>query len=124
MLGVLVQAQLLQHLVGVVEDGSAGSLVHAAALHAHQAVLHDVDDAHAVLAAQLVELPDQIHGAHLLAVDGHRNALLKGNGDVLGLFGGLLGGHAHLHVAGVLGLVGGILQLQTLVGQMPHVLVL
>ena len=123
-LGVLVQAQLLQHLVGVVEDGSAGSLVHAAALHAHQAVLHDVDDAHAVLAAQLVELPDQIDGVHLLAVDGHRNALLKVDGDVLGLLGGLLGGHAHLHVAGVLRLVCGILQLQALVGQMPHVLVL
>ena len=40
----------------LVQDGSAGSLVHAAALHADQTVLYDVDDADAVFAAQLIEL--------------------------------------------------------------------
>jgi hypothetical protein len=41
--------------VGGVEDGATGSLVDAAALHAHQAVFHHVHQTHAVLGADLVE---------------------------------------------------------------------
>ena len=53
--GVLVDGDHLQLLVGKVEDGAAGSLVNAPVLHADQPVLHDVQDADAVVAAQLVE---------------------------------------------------------------------
>jgi hypothetical protein len=67
----------LQILVGLVEDGAARGLVDAAALHAHQPVLHDVQQADAVFAAQLVELVDNLLGAHLLAVDGRGHALFK-----------------------------------------------
>ena len=51
--GVLVHGEHFQLLVGEVQDGAAGSLVHAPVLHAHQPVFHDVDDADAVGAAQL-----------------------------------------------------------------------
>ena len=43
---------------------AAGRLVDAAGLHADQAVLHHVDAADAVLAAQLVELLHQVNRAH------------------------------------------------------------
>ena len=48
MLGIFIQGDHLQHLVGPVEDGAAGGLVDAAVLHAHQPVLHDVQQADAV----------------------------------------------------------------------------
>ena len=54
-----------------------GSLVHAAALHADQTVLNDIQQADAVLAADLVQVLDQFHSAHLLAVDGGGDALLE-----------------------------------------------
>ena len=103
-----------------------GGLVHAPVLHAHQPVLHDVQQADAVGAAQLVELADDVAGLHLLAVHCHGHALLKVQGDVGGLVRGLHGGDAHLQEAGlvVLGLVGGVLQVQALVGQVPEVLIL
>ena len=41
-------------LMGFHQDGSAGSLIDAAGLHADNTVLHDIHDADAVLAAQLV----------------------------------------------------------------------
>ena len=124
--GHLVQADALQHAVGLVEDGAAGGLIHAAALHAHQTVLHDVDDADAVGAAQLVELQDDVLGAELLAIQGHGYALLKVQRHIGGHIRGLQGGDAHFQKAGlfVLGLVAGVLQVQTLMGQVPQVLVL
>ena len=126
MLGVLVDGDHLQHLVGPVEDGAAGRLVHAPVLHAHQTVLHDVQQADAVGPAQLVELADDVAGLHLLAVHRHGPALLKVDGHISSLVGGHGGGHAHLQEAGlvVLGLIGGVLQVQALVGQVPQVLIL
>ena len=124
--GVLVDGDHLQQLVGLVEDGAAGSLIHAPVLHAHQPVLHDVQQADAVVAAQLVQLADDVAGLHLLPVHGHGHALLKVDGHVGGLVGGLEGADAHLQEAGllILGLVGRVLQIQALVAQVPDVLVL
>ena len=73
------------------EDGSAGSLIDAAGLHADDTVLDDVDDADAVLAAQLVELADDIGYGHGLAVQGLGNTRLEGQGDVGDLIGSLHG---------------------------------
>ena len=53
--GLTVKDQLLELVMCGHQDGSAGSLVDAAGLHADDAVLHDIDDADAVLAAQLVQ---------------------------------------------------------------------
>ena len=112
--------------MGLVEDGAAGGLVHAPVLHAHQPVLHDVQQADAVLAAQLVQLADHVAGLHLLPVHGHGHALFKVDGHVGGLVGGSDGTDAHLQEAGllILGLVGRVLQVQALVAQVPQVLVL
>ena len=125
-LGVLVDGDHLQHLVGPVENGAAGGLVHAAVLHAHQPVLHDVQQADAVGPAQFVELADDVAGLLLLAVDGHRPALLKVQGDIGSGIGGHGRGNAHLQEAGlvILGLAGRVLQVQALMAQVPQVLVL
>ena len=122
----LVQRDGLQHVDGLVQDGAAGGLVHAAALHAHQTVLHDVQQTNAVCAAQLVQVLHQFHSAHLLAVHSSGNTLFKVDGHIGGNIGCLLGADAQLQEAGliVLGLVGGALQIQTLVAQVPQVLVL
>ena len=113
-------------LVGVVENGAARGLVDAPVLHADEPVLHDVDDADAVGPADGVELCDDLAGLHLLAVQGHGGAGLKVDGHIGGLIRGLQGGDAHLQEAGllVLGLVGGVLQVQALVAQVPEVLIL
>ena len=126
MCALLVQGDGLQNIDGLVQDGTAGSLVHAAALHAHQTVLHDIQQADAVLAAQLVQVLHQLHSAHLLAVNGSGNALFKVDGHIGRGVGSLLGADTQLQETGVvvLGLVGGALQIQALVAQMPQVLVL
>lgn len=49
--GELVQRQSFQHFVGFVQDGAAGGLIDAAALHAHKTVLHYIVQADAVAAA-------------------------------------------------------------------------
>ena len=103
-----------------------GSLVHAAALHAHQTVLDDVQQADAVLAADLVQVLDQLDSAHLLAVNSSGDALLEVEGEVGRGVGCLLGGNASSRKPGliVLRLVGGVLEVETLVAQVPEVLVL
>ena len=73
-----------------------------------------------------LRLLDDLGGLHLLAVHGHGCALFKVHGDVGGLVGSLDGGDAHLQEAGlvILRLVGGVLQVQALVAQVPEVLIL
>ena len=56
MLRIAIQAEGFQRFVCVVQDGAAGGFVYAAALHADQAVFHNVYQADAVGAAQFVEL--------------------------------------------------------------------
>ena len=126
MCALLVQSDGLQNIDGLVQDRTAGSLVHAAALHAHQTVLDDVQQTDAVLAADLVQVLDQLDSAHLLAVNSSGDALLEVEGEVGRGVGSLLGGNAQLEEAGliVLRLVGGVLEVETLVAQVPQVLIL
>ena len=121
--GLAVQNQLLQLLMRLVEDGSAGSLIDAAGLHAHNAVFHDIHDADAVLSAQLVEFADDIGNLHLLSVDGGGGALFKGHGHIFRFVGSLLGRGAQNQEMVVIGLVGGILKLQPFVADVPEVAV-
>ena len=124
--GHLVEAERLEHAVRLVEDRAARRLVHAAALHADKPVLHDVEDADAVGAADGVELEDDVLGAHLLAVERDGLALLKVERDIGWGVRRVDGAHAHLEEALllVLRLVARILEVETLVAQMPEVLVL
>ena len=113
--------------MGLVENGAAGSLVYAAILHANQPVFHDVQKADAVFSAQrFVELADHVAGLHLLAVHGHRHALFKVDGHISGLVGSGDGANPRLQKAllFVQRLVGGVLQIQPLVAQVPQVLIL
>ena len=52
--GGAVQNELFQLTVSLHQNGSARCLIDAAGLHADYAVLYDIDDADAVLAAQLI----------------------------------------------------------------------
>ena len=123
-LGLLVEGDLLERLVGRIEDGAARGLVDAPALHADQPVFDHVDDADAVFAAQLIELIDDVDRLHLLAVDRDGHALFKAQRHIGGLVGGLLGRNAHLEDLIVVRLVRGVLEVETLVRQVPEVLVL
>ena len=55
-LGLLVKGDLLELLVSRVQNGTARGLINTTALHANQTVLYDIEDAAAILAAELVEL--------------------------------------------------------------------
>ena len=124
--GHLVEAERLEHAVRLVEDRAARCLVYAAALHADEPVLHDIQNADAVGAADGVELEDDVLGAHLLAVKRDGLALLKVERDVGRGVRRVDGADAHLEEALllVLRLVARILEVQTLVAQVPEVLVL
>ncbi len=122
----LIQSDGLQHVDGLLQDRTTRSLIDAAALHADQTVLNDIKNTDAVLAAQLVQVLHQLHSAHLFAVHGSGDALFKVQGHIGRLIGSLLGADTQLQEAGlvVLGLIGGVLQIQTLMAQVPQVLVL
>ena len=122
----LVNRDHFQMLVSEVQNGSARRLVNTAILHAHQTILNDVDNANAVLAAQLVKLLDNLRNFHLLAINGNGNASFKIDGHIRRLVGCLHRRHAHFQEAFffVLRLVRRIFQVKTLMGQMPQVLIL
>ena len=101
------------------EDGSAGGLVHAPGLHAHHPVFHDIHDADAVFAAQLVKFADDVGNFHLLAVDADGDALFKGHGHVLTLIRSLLRGYAQNQEMVVVGLAGRVFQFQSLMADVP-----
>ncbi len=67
--------------MSIVQNRHAGRFVHAAALHADEAVLDHVDAADAVAAADLIELFHNAQRRELLAVHGDRHALLERNRD-------------------------------------------
>ncbi len=115
------------HLVGPVEDGAAGGLVHAPVLHAYQPVLHDVQQADVPLAPpSSLSLRMRSLAFIFTPSTAAGQPFSKFDGDIGGGVGGHGGGDPHLQEAGlvVLGLVGGVLQVQALVGQVPQVLVL
>src|SRR3546814_9270534 len=75
--GAAVGCDRLQRPVRDREDGAAGRLVDAAALHADEAVLDEVEAADAVVAAQLVEVGEQRGRRQRLAVDPHGIAVFR-----------------------------------------------
>ncbi len=109
--------------MGLIEDCAAGRLVHAAALHADDAVLDDVDDADAVLAAELVAGADDVGELHLLTVHRNRDALLKVDRDVGLPVRCLLRRGGQNQQVVVVGLERRILELKALVGDVPDVAV-
>ena len=121
--GSTVKYQLLELLMCFHQNGSARSLIDTAGLHADNTVLHDVDDADAVFAAETVQLTDNIGNLHLLAVDGGRNTFLEGHGHILALLRSFFRGDAEYQKVIVVRLTGRILELKTLVADMPDVAV-
>ena len=65
-----VEADAFKVLMGHVQHGAAGGFIHAAALHAHEAVFHHVEAADAVLARDLVQGHDHLAGGEAFAVQG------------------------------------------------------
>src|SRR5690606_22354373 len=115
-----VQGDGLDGAVGLEHDGAAGGFVAAAGLHAHVAVLHDVQATDAVGAADLVEPGEHGGRAHLDAVDGDDVALAVGQLDVGRGVGGLLRGDGPApHVFLVLG--PGVFQHAALIGDVQQV---
>ena len=72
-----VEADCLKNLVSVVEDCSAGCLINAAALHTNETIFNEVSNADTVLAAQLIELPDEVNAVKSFAVNLCRDTLFK-----------------------------------------------
>ena len=126
MQGVLIDGQHLKLLVRKVEDRAARRFVYAAILHADETVLDYIDYADAVCTAHCVELFDDLAGLHLLAVKCDGNACLEVDGDIGRSVGSLHRGNTHFKEARlvVIGLVCGILEVKTLMAQMPEVLIL
>ena len=109
-----------------IEDRAARRLINAVILHADEPVFDDIQNADAVLAAELVELADDVGNLHLLAVDRHGDARLKADGNRRGRVGRLIGGHTHFKEQRLvkIRLVRGILKIKALVAQVPEVLIL
>ncbi len=74
-----------------VQDRAAGRLIHAADLHADEAVLDHVHAADAVFAAELVQRLHHAERGQRLAVHGDAVALLEIERDVLRLVRRVLG---------------------------------
>ena len=122
MIGYTVQAQLFQLLVCIVQNGAAGGFIYTAGLHANQTVFYHIHNAHAVGSALGVQVINQSGRAKLLAVYLNGNTLNKLDLDVSGGIGSLLRrGADHQHF--ILGLVGRVFQIHTLMAQMPQVAV-
>ena len=73
------------------QDRAAGRLVHAARLHADEAVFDQIETADPIVVAELVEGGEQGRGAHRLAVDRDRIAFLERDLDHGRLVGRVLG---------------------------------
>ena len=59
------------------QDRAPGRFIHAARLHADEAVFDEIEPADAIVVAELVEGSEQRRGAHRLAVDRDWIALLE-----------------------------------------------
>src|SRR5690606_35235622 len=120
--GRSVQYQLFHRAQCRHHDGTTRGLVAATGLHAYHAVLGDVDPAHAVLAGTLVQGGQDLVRAQRLVVHGNHFAFGDGQLDVFRLVRCLLGRDGPLPDR--FGrLVPGALQLATLGGDVPGVVI-
>ena len=90
----LVEREHFQLLMREIEDRAARRLINAVILHADEPVFDDIQNADAVLAAELVELADDVGNLHLYTVYALRNAFFKGHGNIFCLVGSFLGSAA------------------------------
>ena len=88
-----LQGDGLERPVRLNEGDGPGGLVDLTGLDAHEPVLHHVDTPHALGPGPAVELLDGLQRGDLPAVDGHRDALLEGEGHLVGQrrVGGVIG---------------------------------
>ncbi len=115
-----IQTQHFQRLMGRRQDRSAGRLIDPAGLHPNQAILHQIRHADTMHAADSIERLNQLDAVGLLAVQFHRDTLLKADFDILSLVWGLRDGPAqNQHL--ILRLIGRVFQVRTLVADMPEV---
>ena len=121
--GFTIQDQLFQLLMSFIKDGSAGSLVNAAGFHAYHTVFHDIHDADAVLAAQLVQLADDIGNLHFFTVDAGGGSFFKGHGYIFGFIGRFFRSGSQYEQMLIVRLIGRILQLQSFMADVPQVTV-
>ena len=123
--GHFIQAQRFQIVVRKVQDAATGGFIYAATFHADQTIFHNVQKPDTVFTADFVERENNIFGAHFLIVEFNRNALFKFQCNIGRLVRRINGGNAHFQKAllFILRLVSCIFQVQTLMGQMPEVLV-
>ena len=98
-----VHGERLHLTMGEVKDRSARSLVDAAALHPHEAVLHHVDPTDAVASADLVQGLHDRQGVKVPAVHGDTVPLDEIQRHDLSLVRGLLGTGGELEHGAVLG---------------------
>ncbi len=84
--------------MGRVQNRHAGRFVHAAALHADEAVLDNIDPPHAVAAADRVQFLHHRQRRFFLAVERHRHAGLKADRKALDFVRRLLRRNGHAEV--------------------------
>src|SRR5690606_18916080 len=72
-----VQGERFEFAQGANDQRAARRLIAAAAFHADETILHQIDAANGMLAADGVEGLDQLRATHALAVDGNGITLLK-----------------------------------------------
>src|ERR1035438_5049510 len=119
---VLVEREGFQLADGEHNQRAARRLITPARLHAHEAILHQVDAADAVPGADSVERFEQFERLHALAIDRNRLALLKGDGHLarrIGRFRRALREHPDFVGSGV----GRVLQRAAFVRDVPDVAV-
>src|SRR3546814_16092844 len=89
--GAAVEGDRLHRPMRAREDGAAGRLVDATALHADEVVLDEVEEADAVVAAQLVEAGEPRGRRPRPAAEPHGHATPDINGDAPPRVGALPG---------------------------------
>ena len=105
------------------EDGAARSFVYAAGFHADDAVFDYVDNAYTVCAAQFIELGYNLAHFHLFAVKRNGDAFFEFDRNFRFLVGSLFRRHAEHEQMIVIGRVGGILEFQPFVTDVPYIAV-
>ena len=109
-----------------IQEGSARRLINTARFHAYQPVFYDILDPDAIGASHCVELFEDFSWCQRFTVKGHGNPFFKADADHRGLIRCFQGRNADLQKAFPLvwSFVGGILQVETLMAQMPDILIL
>ena len=115
-----IERDRLDGAVGFEHHGAGGCFVTAAGLHAHVAVLDQIEPADAVVAGHLVQVEHHLRRAHRHAIDAHDVTATVTEFDVGGLVGRLLGRHGPApHVLARLPV--GVFEAAALVGDVKEV---